>query len=496
MKRVGIIGLLHESNTLIRQPTTIEHFRQNVLARGEDGLNVFRGSQHELGGFIDVIESEKDFEAVGIFVARATPYGTIESACWNELMRQLSESLKASLPLDGLLVAPHGATVAENAPDADGFWLGMVRSIVGPEMPIVGTLDLHANVSQAMVDACQALFGYRTNPHLDQRERGMMAGKTIVRTVRGEISPQQYLVQLPFCVNIERQATAEPQGRSLWNRADELAKTHPDVLSVSCLYGFPYADVKEMGASVIAVAAKDRDQAKEAAKAMADHWWQHRDQFVGRLVSIEDAIKMACQTLTKEPGKPVGLLEMGDNVGGGSPGDGTAIVHGWLQKKAGRILTVIADPEAVQAAIKSGVGTTIDLAIGGKLDPELHGPPICDRFQVRLLSDGRFREPGTTHGGYSDFDQGLTAVLAGSQGSTIIATTHRVAPLSIQQILSQGVRPDDFAAIVIKGVHAPVAAYANFCSQLIRVNTSGATTADLNELALKNRRVPMYPFES
>jgi microcystin degradation protein MlrC len=156
--------------------------------------------------------------------------------------------------LDGLLVAPHGATVAENAADADGDWLSRVRQIVGPDLPIVGTLDLHANVSARMATACDALFGYRSNPHLDQFERGLQAGRCLVRALLTGIRPQMSLIQLPLCVNIERQATEEAQGIALRAESDRLAESEPGVHGISYLFGFPYSDVPEMGASVLAVA--------------------------------------------------------------------------------------------------------------------------------------------------------------------------------------------------------------------------------------------------
>jgi microcystin degradation protein MlrC len=496
MKRVGIIALLHESNTFLDEPTTLDHFRSNLLAEGVGALEAFRGTQHEVGGFLRILDEQPDVEIVGILGARAMPYGTITAECWQELMQRLETALKAALPLDGLLVAPHGATVAENAPDADGDWLTRVRSIVGTAMPIIGTLDLHANVSPRMVQQCQALFGYRTNPHLDQRARGEEAAVTLLRTLNGEIFPSMSLVQLPLCVNIERQATSEEQGVRLWNEAERL-QNQQGMLSISCLYGFPYSDVEEMGATVIAVSERSAEFAREAAVAMASFWWNHRSEFSGQLISVEDAIQHAMEVRERNPNRPVGLLEMGDNVGGGSPGDGTWITHGWLKYAPGQgpLLTVIADAAAVAAAEKAGPGHDVTLSVGGRIDPQRHGPPIEDAFRVISLSDGKFSEPETRHGGYSKFDQGRTAVLQGSSGVTIIATTRRVAPMSLHQVLSQGLNPSDFAAIVIKGVHAPVAAYAPVCSCLIRVNTPGATTADLSLLTFHHRRHPMQPFE-
>lgn len=493
MKRVGLIALLHESNTFLDVPTTLEHFESNLLVEGSGVLDAFRGTAHEAGGMIAAMESDPGIQLVGIFAARAMPYGTITSSCWSTLMDRLEHALKSTGPLDGLLVAPHGATVAENAPDADGDWLQRVRAIAGPDVPIVGTLDLHANVSPKMIEACQALIGYRTNPHLDQRDRGIEAGRMMLAILRGDITPVTALVQLPLCVNIERQATAEVHGQALWNEANRL-QNQPGLLNVSCLYGFPYSDVAEMGATVVAVADQDFSLATQAANEMAAFWWSMRCDFEGQLIGLPAAVRMANELRISEPSKPVGLLEMGDNVGGGSPGDGTWITHEWLARGRGRILTVIYDPDVAAMAVRNGVGSTIGVSVGGKSDPGRHGPPIVDSFSVQHLSDGQFSESEVRHGGYSNFDQGPTAVLESSK-VTVIVTSRRVAPMSLVQVLSQQVNPSGFAAIVIKGVHAPVAAYAPVCSRLIRVNTRGATSADLSEFEFQHRRHPMEPFE-
>jgi microcystin degradation protein MlrC len=504
-KKIGIIALLHESNTFIHSGTTLAHFEGNLLTEGESVLDFFRGNRHEVAGFIDALQDQPDVKAVGVFAARAMPYGAITSDCWNELMSRLICALDKYGPFDGLLVAPHGATVAENAPDADGDWLSRVRKQVGPNVPVIGTLDLHANVSQLMIDSTDALFGYRTNPHLDQYEQGIIAGRTMLQTLRGEISPKQFLVQVPVCVNIERQATSEPQGIALIGQAIQLVANTPGLIDISCLYGFPYADVVEMGPCVIAVAKHDTHLAKRCARQIGDLWWNLRETFVGNLIGISQAIDEAKLARVQRPNLPVGLLDMGDNVGGGGPGDGTSIVHAWFDSwkdqaisstsSVGKILTVIADPESVALAVGAGVGRTVNLHLGGKLAPEQHGPAICGEFEVLSISDGKFRETGTTHGGYSVFDQGTTVVVRMGQ-LTSITTTFRTGPMSMQQILSQNIDPNEYAVIVIKGVHAPVAAYASVCSRLIRVNTDGVTTADLNRLHFQHRRVPMFPWET
>src|SRR5262245_47125705 len=188
--RVGIIALLQESNTFIGERTRLEHFQSDVLAVGEEVRRRFGGAHHEVAGFFAGLE-ETGIETVPIFAARAVPFGIIEGDTWRELMSRMFGELERAGPLDGVLVAPHGATVSEPEADADGFWLSELRRCVGPSRPIIGTLDPHANLSRRMVESTDALVAYRTNPHTDQLETGRQAANLMVRTLRGEIRPIQ-----------------------------------------------------------------------------------------------------------------------------------------------------------------------------------------------------------------------------------------------------------------------------------------------------------------
>ena len=157
MKRIGIIGLLQESNTFIEGKTTLEHFRDDLLLVGEAIHQQMSEAPHEIGGFFEGVAAA-DYVAVPIFLARAIPYGVIEASAFDSLVDQLLDELRRAGPLDAILAAPHGATVAENHPDADGYWLGEVRKAVGPDLPIVATIDPHANLSQAMIDSTNVIM--------------------------------------------------------------------------------------------------------------------------------------------------------------------------------------------------------------------------------------------------------------------------------------------------------------------------------------------------
>jgi microcystin degradation protein MlrC len=491
--RIGILALLHESNTFISRPTTIEHFAENLFVTGEEVREKLAGTHHEVGGFFAGLAEEK-IEATPLFAARAMPYGVIEAATFSQLVNRLLETLAAAPKLDGLLVAPHGATVAENAPDADGFWLSEVRRAVGPAMPIVGTLDPHANLSPAMVAATNALTAYRTNPHLDQQARGLEAARLMARTLRGEIRPLQAAAFPAMAINIERQETAAPHLAPLYKLADaQLEKPGGKILSNSILLGFPYADVAEMGSATLAIADGDRAAAQAAADELASEMWRRREDYLGQLVSIEQAVSQAA-TLVREHRGPVCLLDMGDNVGGGSPADGTLLAHALIKHQVAGSFVCLYDPEAVRECDRAGVGQRVRLTVGGKTD-RLHGEPLVGEFTIISLHEGRFSEPEPRHGGFKEMDQGRTAVVRSGAGLTLLINSLRTPPFSLRQITSCGLDPASFGVLVAKGVNAPLAAYAPVCRDLIRVNTPGVTSADMESLEFKHRRRPMFPFE-
>ena len=486
--RIGIIALLQESNTFIAEPTALAHFEQDLLVEGDAVRARLADAHHEVGGFFAGLAAER-LDAVPIFAARALPFGIVAADAFDTLLARMDAAINRAGPLDGLLVAPHGATVSANYPDADGHWLSRLRQRFGRKFPIIGTLDLHANVSPKMAAACDALIAYRTNPHLDQRQRGIDAAKLIAGTVRGEVKPTMAAAFPPLAINIERQLCAESPCREVYQLADAMLEKH-GVLSNSVVLGFPYADVPEMGACAIVVTDGDFSRAESLVTDLSQFWWDRREEFVGQLTSIDEAIQQASRL-----DGTVTLLDMGDNVGGGSPADGTELAHALHRHpQLAPAFICLCDPVAVKQASAIGVGASAHLAVGGKSDVH-HGQPFEADFTVRGLYDGKFQETQPRHGGFLNFDQGPTAVVETSGGLTMMLTSRRMVPFSIAQLTSCNLDPTRFRILVAKGVHAPVAAYAPVSKHLIRVNTPGVTTADMSQLDYKHRRRPMFPFE-
>jgi microcystin degradation protein MlrC len=495
--RVGIIGLSHESNTFLRRPTTLGDFRAVVLARGGEVRRHYAGGHHEVSGFFEGLERE-GIEAVPIFAAGATPGGTIAGETYRALLDGLFEALeearaeRGGTGIDGLLLAPHGAAVCEDFPDMDGDWLGRVRELVGPGVPMIATLDPHANLSPAMVAACDALIPYRTNPHVDQKVRGMEAARLMGRTLRGEVKPRMAARFPAVAINIACQHTEALPCSELVKLSDAQLR-RGGVLANGVILGFPYADVAELGSAFVAVTDGDAAVAQGLADEMGAWLIEHRRDFVAKLQGVEEAIRQARSAAGR-----VCLLDLGDNVGGGSPGDGTLIAQALMDGGDAdwRGFVCLWDPEAAAAAAKLGAGGKFGGLVGGKTDV-LHGAPLClANARIRSVHDGVFRETAIRHGGQRDFNMGKTVVLeAAGGGVTLLVHSIRTPPFSLQQLISCGIDPAEFRVLVAKGVNAPIAAYREVCDLFIQVDTPGVTTAGMTRLAFKRRRRPLFPFE-
>jgi microcystin degradation protein MlrC len=228
--------------------------------------------------------------------------------------------------------------------------------------------------------------------------------------------------------------------------------------------------------------------ARRSADALADWVVTHRRDFVGNLPSVDDAVDQAAHL-----DGPVCLLDVGDNVGGGSPGDGTLLAHA-LHARRIKSFVCLFDPAAVERAGRAGAGAKVELEMGGHTDA-LHGPPLRATVSVITLRDGHFTEPQPRHGGKTSYEMGATAIVTTETGLTIQLTSRRTPPFSLNQLISCGVDPAQFQVLVAKGVNAPLAAYRPACRHILRVSTPGVTTADMTQLPFHHRRRPMFPFE-
>jgi microcystin degradation protein MlrC len=490
--RIAALGLHHETNTFSSFPTTYESFSSSSyggILRGADIESHQRATHSTFAGYFEAAD-EFDFDLQPLLFAVNDPSGTITSDAFDRIVDEMMRLLEQRGPWDGVLLNQMGAAVSEKYPDVDGEVAARTRALVGSRVPVVMTLDLHANMSQKMVDNTQAIVVYRTNPHLDAAERAVDACAILVRTIKGEIQPVGALEMPPMVISILRQDTREEPTRQLIADIEEAAR-RPNILHASMAQGYPWADVEEMGASFYALSNGNPASAQAAARWMAERAWDHRAELADAPALIpSDALEHAMRA----PRGPILLLDVGDNVGAGSAGDSTVILAEAQRRGVRSMLETVRDPRAVQACVAAGVGATLTLQIGGKIDA-LHGPPVTVSGYVRLISDGKFEEPGSIHGGFRYFNNGTTVVLDTDDGHTLLLVSTRYLNTSRQQYYSVGVRPEDYKIIVAKGVVSPRPAFQPIAAEMLLVNTAGASSADLSSFNYRRRRRPLYPFE-
>ncbi|HEU0116422.1 MAG TPA: M81 family metallopeptidase [Thermomicrobiales bacterium] len=427
------------------------------------------------------------FEPVPLLMAWATPAGPVTDAVFDEITGRLDELLRDSRA-DGLLLALHGAMVAQSHLDADGEVLARLRRVVGREMPIAVTLDLHGNISQRLVDHCDLAVAYRTCPHVDQRECGRRAAALLVRRLRGEIRPCMALAKPPLLVNIMAHDTSRPPLRPFMEAARALEQ-QPGILAASLLPGFAYADVPQMGPSILVVGDGDADLAHRAADRLAEELWQAREQFA---VPLPDAASAVAQALRADK-RPVVLVDTGDNVGGGSAGDGTTILRELLRQGATDSVVCLYAPEEVKQCRAAGADKAVSLVVGGKVD-RLHGEPLPVSGRVRLLHDGTYIEPEARHGGRRVNHMGDTALVELPGRNLLVLNSLRHPPFSLGQLTCLGIRPHEQRILVVKAAIAYKAAYVPIAGTIIEVDTPGLTAVNPERFAYRYIRRPLYPL--
>jgi microcystin degradation protein MlrC len=485
--RVLIAGLMHESNTFATTRADRRRFEQGSLATGPDVIPVWKDAHHEFGGFIEGA-SRFGYELVPSVMAWATPSGPVDDAVLDEVVDRIIADARVERP-DGVLLALHGAMVTPNHPSADTEVLRRVRAAIGRNVPLVASLDFHANCDPEMARYANALVGYQTYPHVDQRQRGLLAAELLTRTVRRDIRPVTHIAKRPMIANILGQATDREPMKGLMAAAREVER-RPGLLSVSVMGGFQYADVLSMGPSVIAVADGDPDLARTVAEELADRMWDVRHGLNVPCATPEEAVRRA----KAAPRGPVILVDLGDNVGGGSAGDGTVLLAETLKQQAtGAVVTLFA-PDAVRACQQLGAGRRFEGRVGGAVD-RLHGAPVEVRGTVTGLFDGKWIETEARHGGRRHNDQGPTAVLKLDGGTTLVLNSLQTPPFSLGQLTSVGIDPAKAHIIVVKAAVAYKAAYAPVAAEIIEVDTPGVTAVNPGRFTYRHIPRPMFPLD-
>jgi microcystin degradation protein MlrC len=463
MTHVGVLGVWHETNTYSARPTDVDDFRAHELLHGDDIIDRHAGTGSVIGGMLGT----RDLDFVPLATAGAWPAGRVT----RDALETIFEALEAELArarVDALLVNLHGAMVGEGVDDVELETLRLVRRMAG-QAPLVAVLDLHGNPSPAMVDLCDAVIAYDTYPHVDMRERGEEAA-ALLREILSGRKLRTLVAKLPLLSTPLAQASDLSPMRDLRAKAD--AATHDGVARVALLPGFPYSDVERAGFSIVVTFETGAEEAaRTVAAELRDEVERRRDEFV---VARDDPATAVAHAV-EAPARPVVLVDIADNIGGGGPGDGTALLAELLHQGASGAVVPIADAEVARAAAQAGVGAALEVEVGGKTD-SLHGDPVPIEGRVVRITDGRYRGGGTWMTGH-EFSMGTTAVIE-TGAVTLVVMEHAVPPFDSEQLLSVGIDPSDAGYIVAKGAVAWRAAYGDVAGSVIEVDTPGICPLD------------------
>ncbi len=484
--RVLIAEFEHETNCFCLDTTGRRQFEERHLTSAKNVIPFFKGTRTNLGGFIAAME-EEDFEIIPVLAASATPGGLVTKEMFESTKKEIIQAINSMENIDGILLDLHGAMVSENEQDGEGALLKSIRKAAGAKLPIISTLDLHANVTDTMIENATAFFPYENYPHTDCFERGYEAGKCIARVIRGEIFPVMRLRQIPILAHTIE--TSKAPHVELLNRVHKW-EDNPGVIDVAVMHGFPWSDIHDAQMSVIAITNDDERLANAIVDDMAKTIWEMRDKFKKKFLTPEEAVQEAMSFSCG----PVIIADAADNPGAGGGGDSTFILSALMRAKAKNVgIAIIPDREAVQKAINSGVGSKITLDLGGKLGPkEKTGGPVQVTAIVKTITDGIFINKGPMRKGILN-KIGRTVVLD-VDGIEIIVPEHRMQPIDAEIFRRVGLEPSEKKILVLKSVVHFKASFGPMAKKILSVNTPAYASMDFESLNFKHIRHPIYPL--
>jgi len=485
--RLFLAMMSHETNTFSNLPTDRAQFEARNLHYGGEILEAFRGTGTCIGGMIDAA-ARRGATLVPSVAAAASPAGLVTKDIYGHVKERMLRDLKAAGKVDGVLLDLHGAMVPEGLDDGEGDLIGAVRAAVGPAVPIAVTLDFHGNLSDNMVQGADLLNGYKTYPHVDMAERGAEATEQLIDIIGKRLKPTVALRKPPLLPPLGNQGTARGPMRRLYDLAAEMEKD-PKVISISIFAGFPHADIPDAGFGVYVATNDDQGLADRLADRLADTAWTHRHEFIHAALPAREAVAKA----QASPGKPIVLADMADNTGGGAAGDGTEILRELLRVGArSAVVACIWDAKAVAACVKAGVGASVTLDVGGRVDGR-HGAPLGVTGVVRTLSDGRFVHKGPMARGLPG-RLGTTAVLDVNDVKAILIS-YRWQTLDPEMIRFVGIDPLDHKILVVKSTIHYRAAFEPIASDIIEVDAPGLSSSNLSRFDFRRIRRPIFPLD-
>ena len=480
--RVALGGIFHETNTFSSMVTSRREFENHAFAKGEEIINLYKGTQGSIGGIIDAA-GEYGLNIVPTLYAGAIPGGLVDDHFFEEIVDQLCDNLDQDL--DGILLVLHGAMVTDEKDDAEAYILKKVVEKVGRNIPIVCTTDLHANISPQMVNFSSCLVGFDTYPHHDYYDRAYDAVRVITQIINNDIRPVNSLKKPPIMPVVQKMLTEEHPMQTIFNLVHEMEKRQ-DVVNITLAGGFPYADIPWAGMGVLVTTNNDQELADTLSTELEQAIWSIRDDFIFENKSVSKGIAIA----TQNQNHPFVIVDSSDNVGGGSSGDGTDVLRELIKAGLSSCAVIIKDSDAVEQAEKAGLLEAVELEVGGKTDHK-HGNPVLLQGTVKKLSDGVYNSERTGE----RINMGRTAVLD-VNGIKLVITSDRVPAFDLQTLRSLDIEPRELKYIVVKGAVQWKFSYGSIAKGYVEVDSAGVTSSNLERFNFKKVRRPIFPLDN
>lgn len=495
--RIAIGGFQHETNTFAPMTTGWPEFEAARAwpgyTEGDAIFETFAGLNLGIAGFIG---AAKDWDLVPLLWCEAAPSGPVEREAFDRITGRLCEMLKSVGPLDGLYLDLHGAMVTEDHPDGEAEILARVREVVGPDLPVAISLDLHGNLSRPFFERASCVTIYRTYPHLDFAETGARAQALLARLLERGAPFARAWRQLDYIIPITQQSTMREPGHRLYGMLPGLTKT--GVASIDFAMGFPPADVPDNGATIFAY-GDDQVAVDEAADTLLRALERAEPEFANPLVPAAEAVRQA-MALAGTAHKPVVIADPQDNPGAGGVGDSTGLLAAMLAEGArDAALSMLWDPDTAAQAHEAGEGAEIDVSLGGRF-PEIGGPAIKIRARVEQLGDGRFQMTGEMFRG-STASLGKMArlrLLHETADVQVVVGSNRAQNADLSLFTALGVDPHATKILGVKSAVHFLGAYEPIAERVIFAEAPGANPCNMEALPFTRLRAgvrlgPMGP---
>lgn len=482
-------GFKQETNSFCAVPMTLEDFRQGYLYCGDEIIEHLTGSKTGEGGFIDVLKREDKKIAPALSAMPAASSGGVATAdTYHYLRDELLKRVEAYYEqgdVEAVLLNMHGAMIAEDCDDVEGFVAEAVRKIVGTQIPIGVSLDGHAYVSEKLLDNADIIVGYATFPHVDEYGTGYRAAELIIKMLKGELVPTKETVEMPMLLSPEAELDSQFPLADILGMCREAEKVD-GVESVTFFPVQPWMDIENLISRVLVITNQDFDLAKEKAVEIGKKAWALRHDFVSEHLLPNEAVRAAM----KAPEGPVIISEVGDAPPAGAPGDSNCLLKALLEEapQEPAYVTVI-DAEAVEQACQAGEGNTVKMGVGYKLD-DRWGRPIEIEGKVNKLLIGEFRSQqiGTI------VNMGRTAIVQIGKVSLVVCENafNHLDPNSYRAL---GLDPEQAKIVGVKSTQHFRAFYQDIAKEIYLLDMDGPSSSEFKRFDWKHLSRPMWPLD-